>query len=95
MINKEELIQELIGLHKQNISFLMNVETGSVEKQYKKKTVYEFEKLNDQLKDYIQDIKEGKPCDKDTHFWCEIFGDILLDDYDEGLDDDNFPKGGF
>lgn len=91
MIDREKLIEELIDLHKQNISFLLSVETGNVKKRYKKTTMYEFEKFNDQLKDYIQDIKEGKPCDKDTHFWCEFFGDILMDD---NLDDDNFPVGG-
>lgn len=97
MKGKERILEELISLYKNNVSFLMSIETGACKKKYSKKTAYEYEKLNDQLKDYIQDIKEGKPCDKDNYFWCELFGDILLDDNDEseeGLDDDNFPLGG-
>lgn len=96
MIDKEKLINDLKDLFKQNNSFLMSVETGSVKKKYKKTTIYEFEKTNDQLKDYIQDIEEGMPCDTDLSFWCDLFCDILMDDDDdEGLDDDNFPKGGW
>lgn len=94
MEDKEKFLEELKDLYKQNVSFLYSVETGTAKKKYKKMTVCKFETLNDQLKDYIEDIEEGKPCDKDSHFWCELFGDIIIDD-DEGLDDDNFPKGGW
>lgn len=93
MKDQERCIEELIALYKNNVSFLSSIETGTCKKEYSKKTVSEYEKLNDRLKGYIQDLEQGEPCDKESSFWCERFGDILMDD--EELDDDNFPKGGW
>lgn len=99
MSDRERFIEELIGLYKQNVKFLISVDTGACEKEYKAKTILEYEKLNHKLRDYIQDLEQGEPCDKEVAVWCKLFGDILLsDDYEEGgehLDDDNFPLGGW
>lgn len=93
MINKEKLINDLRNLYNQNTKFINNAISGTSEKHYKKKTIAEFTKLNNQLNDYIQDIDFGLECDKDLSDWCDLFAGVLLDDF--GIDDDNFPKGGW
>lgn len=94
MEKNEKLINELKGLYKQNIDYIASMTNGTSEKHYKKKTIAGFKKLNEQLNDYIQDIEYGLDCDKTAADWCELFGDVLMDN-SEGLDDDNFPKGGW
>lgn len=89
MTDKEKLIKTLECLYNQNQDFIDSIVNGTFEKKYSKKTVAELKKLNEQLKDYIEDIKNGLECDKSLSDWCNIFADTLLDDCE--LDDDNFP----
>lgn len=91
MTNKEKEISLLKGLYKQNLEFLNSVANGTAKKKYKPVTISEFKNLNKHLKEYIKELELGLDCHRDVSIWCELFGDILME---EDLDDDNFPNGG-
>lgn len=93
MDENDKIIKELKQLYNQNVDFITSLKNGTFSKHYSNKTIAEYEKLNGQLNDYIEDIKFGLECDKDTNDWCEFFGDVLSED--DELDDDNFPRGGW
>lgn len=89
------VIKELQDLYKENLDFIASVTNGTCKKTYRKKTMAEYKKVNSLLEEYILDIQNGIECDKDKNDWCTLFGDILAEEDEEGLDDDNFPLGGW
>lgn len=88
--DREKLIQDLQALYAQNLDFISTVENGTSRKQYKKEIMTDFKKLNEQLEDYIEDIKYGLEADKDLSDWCELLGDTLLDDDNFYNEEDGF-----
>lgn len=87
MTNKEIQINQLKALYKSNCDFLDSIANCTSKKQYSKATILEFKNLNKHLKEYIEELELGLNCNQEVAHWCELFGDILLDDE---LDDDNF-----
>lgn len=88
--DKPKLIQDLKALYNQNLDFIANVKAGTSAKHYSKQAMKEFKKANEQLNDYIQDIEYGLEADKTVEDWCEILGDILLDDDNFVIEEDGF-----
>lgn len=88
--DKEQLIQDLKKLHKQAVDFIANVKAGNTKKHYSKQVMKDFIKTTGQLDDYIQDIEYGLEADKSVEDWCEILGDILLDDDNFVVEEDGF-----
>lgn len=88
--DKPKLIQDLKALYNQNLDFIANVKAGNSTKHYSKQVMKDFKKTIRQLNDYIQDIEYGLEADKSVEDWCEILGDILLDDDNFVIEEDGF-----
>lgn len=88
--DRAKLIQDLKKLHKQANDFIAKIKEGKIPNHYSKETMKEFKKTVRQLNDYIQDIEYGLEADKSLEDWCEILGDILLDDDNFVVEEDGF-----
>ena len=91
MQDKQLLIEELQKLYKQNIKFLEKTKSGKSKFKISAKTILQFEKLNVQLNEYIQDLYNGLDGNQNLKDWCNFFSNVLLND--NSLDDDNFHIG--
>lgn len=80
MKDKEILIEQLKNLHKQNLVFLEDIESGKSKKKFANKTIFQFERLNMQLDEYIQDLCNGLDGNQNLKDWCNFFANVLLND---------------
>lgn len=80
MKDKELLIEELKNLYSQNLAFLADIENGTSKKKFSDKTILQFQKLNIQLDEYIQDLCNGLERNHGLKDWCNFFANVLLND---------------
>lgn len=76
---RPKLIVGLNDLYVQNLDFLSSVESSGTNK-YNEITMEKFRELNDQLKIYIDQLKNGIDCNKSLSYWCTKFANVLLSD---------------
>lgn len=87
---REKLIIDLNALYKENLKFIEDVRSGNTKRNYKEEKISNFEKLNLELKEYIEDIENGLDANKTVEDWCLFLGDTLLDDDNFYVEEDGF-----
>lgn len=88
--DRAKLIDDLKALYKQSLDFISSVKNGTSKNKYSKETMEEFNKVKEQLGDYIKDLEKGLELEIPLSDWCEMLGDVLLDDDNFYIEEDGY-----